>query len=380
LNDLLVPAANPKSNYLAHKDEIDQAVLRVMEAGVYILGDEVAAFEQAFAKYIGARTAVAVGNGTDALHLALRACGIGPGDVVITVSHTAVATVAAIELAGARPLLVDIDPVSFTIDPQRVAEAIIDFKSRASNGRELKAIIPVHLYGQPCDMQSLTHIARAHGLRIIEDCSQSHGAMIDGQKTGTFADVGTFSFYPTKNLGALGDGGAITSNDPELAQKARELREYGWQRRYISDIAGGMNTRLDPLQAAILNVKLQYLDAENCRRRQIAAAYDKAWSPGDLVLPQSREGQTPVYHQYVIRSQKRDRFREFLLSKSVGTAIHYPMAVHQQPAYYSRVMVGPGGLAESERAVREIVSLPIYPQMTDEQTQLVVETIREWRY
>ena len=378
MNDLLVAAANPKSNYLAHKEEIDSAVLKALEGGAYILGDEVARFESAFAEYIGATATIGVGSGTDAIQLALRACGIGAGDVVITVSHTAVATVAAIELVSATPLLVDIEPAGFTIDPQQVEDAIRGFHSYDQGGKQIKAIIPVHLYGQPCDMKSLVEIARRFDLRIIEDCSQSHGAMIGEQRTGAFGDMATFSFYPTKNLAAIGDGGAVVTNNHVLADRARCLRQYGWRQHYVSDLVGGMNTRLDTLQAAILNVKLGHLEDENCRRRQIAARYHNDLAPADVVLPQARAGQRHVYHQYVIRTQKRDILRDYLFSKSIGTLIHYPAAVHQQPAYRSRVMIGDAGLPETEKVCQEILSLPVHPQLSEDQVRLVSEAILQW--
>jgi len=376
----LVPAADPKAGYLSHKEEIDQAILRALEAGTYILGNEVAAFEKEFADYLGVGSAIGVGNGTDALHLALRACNIGRGDIVITVSHTAVATVAAIELAGARPLLVDIDSASLTIDPQRVEDAIRQYQEsrEKSDGGRLKAIVPVHLYGQSCDMASIADIAKRHDLTIIEDCAQSLGAATDGRTTGTWGDIASFSFYPTKNLGALGDGGAVVTNDAALATKARELREYGWRQRYISE-ARGMNTRLDELQAAILRIKLRYLDEENSQRRRIARQYSNALSTADLILPVSRDHETHAYHQYVVRSKLRDDLRAFLKTNSVGTLIHYPVPVHLQPAYHSRVMIGYGGLENTERVCQEILSLPIYPQISEGHIRIVTDLISRWQ-
>ncbi len=375
---LSVPAADPKSSYLAHKDEIDQAVLRVMEGGWYILGKEVAAFEQEFADYLDVRAAVGVGNGTDALHLALRTCDIGHGNIVITVSHTAVATVAAIELAGATPFLVDIDLASFTMDPERLEDAIKALNQRAgkSAGR-LKAIIPVHLYGHPCDMTSIEDIAKRHDLMIIEDCAQSHGAGIDGRKTGTWGDMAAFSFYPTKNLGALGDGGALVTSDTALAGKACALREYGWRERYVSE-SRGMNTRLDELQAAVLRVKLKYLDEENARCQRIAEIYDAELSATGLILPQVSGPATHVYHQYVVRSQRRDDLRSFLRQRSIGTLIHYPLAVHMQPAYQGTIMTAPTGLGNTEQVCREVLSLPMYPQLGDEEVCSITRTISEW--
>src|ERR1700683_1484487 len=272
---------NPKANYLAHETEIRQAIERVLESGWYILGQEVTAFEKEFAAFLGAHHAVGVGSGTDAITIALRACGIGPGDSVITVSHTAVATVAAIELTGACAVLVDIDPETYTMDVQSLDETIHE---SISAGLRVKAIVPVHLYGHPADMPSIMEIASRHGLRIIEDCAQCHGAIINGKMTGTWGDAAAFSFYPTKTLGALGDGGAVVTNDPERAGRAKLLREYGWKNRYVSDCPG-LNSRLDELQAAILRVKLKYLSVENERRRELARLYQDLLSGLKLQLP-----------------------------------------------------------------------------------------------
>ncbi len=380
LTSTFLPPADPKANYLAHKEEIDQAIRRVLDSGWYILGQEGKAFEQEFADYLGVSHGVGVGNGTDALEVALRACGVGVGDAVITVSHTVVATVAAIELVGAMPILVDIDPKTFTLDPNRLEDTIKQHK-----GSRIKAIIPVHLYGHPANMPAIMDIARRHDLYVIEDCAQSHGAAIKGVKTGAWGDLAAFSFYPTKNLGALGDGGAVVTNNTELAQKLRLLREYGWQRRYISEVAG-MNTRLDEIQAAVLRVKLQYLDEENEQRRQLAEVYNSCLANTPLVLPEVGQDVESVYHQYVVKSAERDnpngmlrdRLRDFLKDNSVGTLVHYPVPVHRQPAYQERVAIGSGGLPETEKAVTEILSLPMYPQMTNTQAQQVAELIAGW--
>jgi dTDP-4-amino-4,6-dideoxygalactose transaminase len=370
---LLLPA-NPRANYLAHKEEIDRAIQGVLDSGSYILGEEVRAFEGEFAAFLSIGHAIGAGSGTDALHLALRACGIGPGDVVLTVSHTAVATVAAIELAGATPLLVDIDPASFTVDMDRLRATIDDHRSK---GSALKAVIPVHLYGQPADMPGIVELAKEHNLYVIEDCAQSHGASVMGRMTGTWGDVGAFSFYPTKNLGALGDGGAVVTNDPELASRASRLREYGWGERHVSDLPG-MNTRLDELQAAILRVKLRYLDAENARREEIAELYNRILRETPLKLPQARDGAEHVYHQYVVRSDRRDELKSFLAEHGVGTLILYPQPVHLQPAYKGRVLVGRGGLPRTEQACREVLCLPMHPQLDDTEVVRVAELICRW--
>jgi len=368
--------SDPKANYLAHKREIDEAIRQTLDSGRYILGGQVSEFESEFAGYLGAEHCVGVANGTDALHLALRALGIGAGDVVITVAHTAVATVAAIEMAGALPLLVDIDPATFTISPEWVEDAIKSHRDQT----HIKAIMPVHLYGHPADMRAICDIARRYDLKVVEDCAQAHGATIrsmGGVKVGVFGDAAAFSFYPTKNLGALGDGGAVVTNHAEVAGRVRLLREYGWSERYVSDIAG-FNSRLDELQAAILRVKLKYLDEENARRREIARIYDDRLAPTSLRLPKLPGGIESVYHQYVTRCEERDRLREHLREQGVGALIHYPVPVHLQPAYQNRVQVHRGELLVTERAARQVLSLPMYPQLSDVQVERVCAVIDGW--
>jgi dTDP-4-amino-4,6-dideoxygalactose transaminase len=354
-----LPAAHPQASYLAHQEEIDRAIQQVLQSGWYVLGQEVTAFEQEFARYIGVRDSIGVGSGTDALVLALRAIGVGPGDAVLTVSHTAVATVAAIELAGARPILAEIEPETFTLDPDRLEEAI-----KMQGQDQIKAIIVVHLYGHPADMPAINDIARRYGIKVIEDCAQAHGAALQNLKAGALgSQLAAFSFYPTKNLGALGDGGAVVTDDPELAAQVRLLRQYGWRQRYVSELPG-MNSRLDELQAAILRVKLRYLDQENGRRQEIAHSYNTVLAETPLLLPQVRPGATHVYHQYVVRSRKRDQLQSFLKARGIGAMIHYPVPVHLQPAYRGRVTLA-NRLARTEAICREILSLPMYPQMTD---------------
>ena len=339
----------------------------MLKSGRYILGDEVLAFEREFASYIGVRDAVGVGSGTEALHLALAACGIGRGDEVITVAHTAVATVAAIELAGATPVFVDIEPDFFTLDPLKVEAAITS---------RTKAIVPVHLYGQPADLDAITSIAQLHGLRVIEDCAQAHGATYREKRVGSCGDIACFSFYPTKNLGAIGDGGAVTTNDHELADKVRALREYGWVERNVSTVRG-LNSRLDELQAAILRVKLQFLDADNRQRRRIADLYDQLLAESDFILPQRRANATHVFHLYVVRSEERDDVVERLRAHDVGAMIHYPVPVHLQPAYAGRI-AGAENLRNTERAAKEILSLPIYPELTDAEVNKVVAACEKY--
>jgi len=368
--------SDPKANYLAHKPEIDEAIQQTLDSGWYILGRQVTEFEREFAGYLGAKRCVGVANGTDALHLALRAVGVGAGDAVITVAHTAVASVASIETAGALPLLVDIDPAAFTISPDAVEDAVKNHRDRLN----IKAIMPVHLYGHPADMLAICDIARRYDLKVVEDCAQAHGAVIHrmgGLKAGVFGDAAAFSFYPTKNLGALGDGGAVVTNDHDIAERVRLLREYGWRERYVSDVAG-FNSRLDELQAAILRVKLKYLDEENARRREIARTYDERLATTSLRLPERLNGVESVYHQYVARCEDRDGLREHLREQGVGTLIHYPVPVHLQPAYQYRVPVHQGALPMTERAARQVLSLPMHPQLSDDQVERVCAVINGW--
>jgi dTDP-4-amino-4,6-dideoxygalactose transaminase len=364
----MIPQANPRAQYNSHKSEIDHAIARVLDQGRYILGEETAAFESELAQYIGVRFGVGVGSGTEALHLALRACGVGPGDEVITVSHTAVATVAAIELCGATPVLVDIDPRSFTLDPNRLPAAITP---------RTKAIIPVHIYGQSADLNPILDLARRHHIRVIEDCAQSHGALYHDRRTGAWGHMACFSFYPTKNLGAIGDGGLVATDDPQLAENARLLREYGWRQRYVSEI-GGWNTRLDELQAAILRIKLRALDADNARRRHLAALYDELLTASPVTTPLEMPYGQHVYHLYVVRCAKRDELQVFLKERSIGTLIHYPVPIHLQPAYRGR-LGDVGSLPETERAAREILSLPMFPELTEAEVRQVAEAIQAFR-
>ena len=366
-----IPQTNPKANYLAHKGAIDDAIARVLESGWYILGSEVTAFEREFAAYLGVNQAVGVASGTDALSLALRACGVGPGDFVLTVSHTAVATAAAIGLCGATPVFVDTGPDGYTMDPDRLEDA-----ARGFRGGRLKAVVPVHLFGHPADMEAILGIARGHDLRVVEDCAQSHGATFRGKRTGTLGDIAAFSFYPTKNLGALGDGGMVVTDDPDLAENVRLLREYGWKERYVSAVEG-QNSRLDELQAAVLRVKLPHLDAENESRRRIAAIYQSVLAGVGPVLPKTGSDVAHVFHQYVIRTPRRDTLKTYLREIGIGTLIHYPVPVHRQPAYAGRSL-GEEHLPNTENIAGQILSLPMYPELREEQALIVAEEIREW--
>lgn len=362
-----IPIANPRQQYLKHKEEIDRAVASVLDGGSYILGSATRVFEEAFAGYIGVKHCVGVNSGTDALILALRACGVQTGDEVITVSHTAVATVAAIEAAGGQAVLADIDPQRRCIEPN-VLESLITPKT--------KVILPVHLYGQPADMERILTLARAYGLKVIEDCAQAHGAAINGKKVGSFGDIACFSFYPTKNLGAIGDGGAVVTNSDELAEKVRGLREYGWKERYISHFAG-VNSRLDEVQAAILMVKLRYLDADNMCRMQHASQYIQALAGSGLTLPVKIDGTSHAMHLFVIEHEKRSAMQTYLQEVGIGTAIHYPLAVHQQPAYLERLQ-GCHSLPQTEKLVPRILSLPMYPELTEQQVASVCQRLQEW--
>jgi dTDP-4-amino-4,6-dideoxygalactose transaminase len=370
MSGIIVPQADPGAGYRAHKHEIDAAVSRALDSGWYVLGQEGRSFETEFAAWLGAGTAVGCGNGTDAIALALRGLGIGAGSTVVTVSHTAVATVSAIESTGATPLLIDIEPDHYTMDPAELAEVL----ARPPNGLPpIRAVVPVHLYGQTADVGVIDTLCRRHGVLLIEDCAQAHGARRSGQMAGTFGDAATFSFYPTKNLGALGDGGAVLARDPAVASRIAALRQYGWKRHYISDEAG-MNSRLDELHAAILRVKLAHLDTANARRREIAKKYDAVLGPR---APGRRRGSEHVYHLYVVRVPDRDQVQATLRGRGVGSGIHYPVPVHRQPAYEGRVTLGPSRCVETERAAAEILSLPMYPELSDEQVAVVCAAI-DW--
>jgi dTDP-4-amino-4,6-dideoxygalactose transaminase len=367
-SSITVPQANPGAGYLAQKQAIDAAVARVLASGWYILGREGEAFEAEFAGWLGAARAVGCANGTDALALILRGLGVGPGDAVATVSHTAVATVAAIEMVGARPVLIDIDPATYTMCPR-------DFAASLPKHPDLRAVIPVHLYGQAADLDAVIPMARARGLYVIEDCSQAHGATLGGRNLGTIGDAAAFSLYPTKNLAAFGDGGVIATNALELADRIAALRQYGWRERYISDLRG-VNSRLDELQAAILRVRLATLDAENARRATIAAAYDLALSGTRFTPPARRANASHVFHQYVVRAPERETTQAALRALGVATAIHYPVPVHLQPAYRGKIAMGPAQCRETELAARQVMSLPMFPQLANQQVEAVCAALR----
>lgn len=359
-----IPLVDLRAIYHRLRPEIDAAVGAALESGWYILGAEVSAFESAFAAYLGVESVFGVASGTDALMLALRACGVGAGDEVITTSHTAVATVAAIELCGAVPILVDVEHGSLTMDPAAFAAAV---------SPKTRAVIPVHLYGGPADMDAILPVARQHGLAVVEDCAQAHGALYRGRMVGTMGDAAAFSFYPTKNLGAFGDGGAVATNRPEVADKLRLLRQYGWRERYISEIPG-TNSRLDEVQAAILRIRLRHLDEENEARRRAAAVYDDQLANFPVELPVSQVSDRHVYHLYVIRTEMRDELQVYLKTRGIGTAIHYPVPIHLQPAYL-RLGYNPGSLPETEKAARMILSLPMHPDLPHDAPVIIGEAI-----
>lgn len=334
------------------KAELDIAAQRVMNSGWYILGEELEAFESEFAEYCGARYCVGVGNGLDALHLILRAYGIGPGDDVIVPSHTFIATWLAVTYAGAKPVPVETpDDATYTISPELI-EAAITPKTRA--------IIPVHLYGRPADMAPIKRIAARHGLKVIEDAAQAHGARFQGRRAGSLGDAAAFSFYPAKNLGAFGDGGAITTSDAELAAKLRSLRNYGSSAKYVHDMIG-LNSRLDPLQAAILRVKLRHLDEWNARRLSLAECYRQCLAGTNVLLPAKSDGFESVFHLFVIRTPHRDMLQAGLKEAGIETLIHYPIPPHKQGAYGS---MQDDILSVAERLSREVLSLPMGPHLS----------------
>jgi dTDP-4-amino-4,6-dideoxygalactose transaminase len=335
-----------------------------MKSGWFILGPEVAAFEKEFAAYIGARHALGVGSGTEAIHIALLALGIGTGDEVITVPNTAVATVAAIELTGARAVLCDVYQDSMLMDAAALERAVTP---------RTKAVIPVHLFGQSADLDPILKLGRAKNIFVLEDCAQAHGATYRGKRVGSYGDIAAFSFYPTKNLGAYGDGGAIVTNDAALADRVNLLRQYGWRERYASDIKG-MNSRLDEMQAALLRVKLLHLDAWNAARRERAALYTEllhgVTPPREMAYGQS------VYHLYVTQSQRRDALAAHLKARGIGTAIQYPFAIHQQAAY-TNLGYRDRDLPVASKLAREILSLPLYPELALEDVRAVANAVNQ---
>jgi dTDP-4-amino-4,6-dideoxygalactose transaminase len=360
-----IPFIDLQAQYRSIKAEIDAAVVRVLEEGQFALGPAVSRFEQAFASYCGTREAIGVNSGTSALHLALLAAGVAPGDEVITVPFTFVATVAAIEYAGARPVFVDVEETYYTMDPARLEAAITP---------RTKAIVPVHLYGQPADMDPILEIAARRGLTVIEDACQAHGAEYRGRRCGSLGTLGCFSFYPTKNLGAYGEGGAVVTSSPELAARIRLLRNWGEDARY-AHAARGFNYRMDAIQGAMLDVKLRRLDAWTEARRAHAVAYGRCLQDTAASVPRVREGVRHVYHVFAVRVGQRDAVRARLADAGVQTGVHYPIPLHLQPAYrdlgYAR-----GAFPVAERLAGEVLSLPMFPELTERQIEIVAGIIR----
>ncbi len=357
--------ADPKAGYLAAQTDIDAAIRRVLLSGQYILGPENDAFEKEFSAWLGTAGAVGVANGTDAIELALHAAGIGPGDKVVTVANTVTATVAAIGATGARSVFVDIEPGTMLMDLAALESMLSELRDP-----KIKAIMPVHLYGQAVDMPRLMELAKRHNLLVIEDSAQAHGSTVGGKKAGTFGSLVAFSFYPTKNLGAVGDAGAVAGSDPALLEKVRLLRQYGWRKRYVSDLPG-RNSRLDEIQAAILRVRLTRLDAENRRRDELAQQYLAALKDTPLTLPVVVEGRTHCWHQFVVRTPKRDELKTYLETRGIICGILYPVPVHRQPAYHDAAL----NLPHTEQACAEVLSLPLHPGLTSEDVVRVISEV-----
>jgi dTDP-4-amino-4,6-dideoxygalactose transaminase len=364
----MIPFGDPSASYKAHKSEIDQAIRRVLDSGWYVLGTEVDEFEKEFASFHGKDFhAVGVANGTDAIALCLRGLGLGTGDEVITPSHTAVASVAGIEQAGCTPVFADIDPNTRCISPDSIKERVDD---------NTRAIMPVHIYGQPAEMHRILEIAKAQNLAVMEDCSQAHGAEIDRQKLGTFADISAYSCYPTKNLGGTGDGGVILCRSKEFAEKIKSLRQYGWNEARES-ITSGFNSRLDELQAAILRVKLQHLVDDNAKRRAIALRYNHAFQDLPITLPALSENELHAMHLYVIEYDRRNELMEYLRSHHIGASLHYPLAVHQHAAYKTRIRGG-NNLPITDQFYQRNLTLPMYPELSNDAVEHIISTVQNW--
>lgn len=359
-----IPFLNLESINNTYRDALEAAFRRVLDSGWFIMGRELESFEAEFAAYCGTRHCIGVGNGLEALHLILRAMEIGAGDEVIVPANTYIATWLAVSYAGAVPVPVEPDPTTFNIDPALIEAAITP---------RTRAIMVVHLYGQTADMDSINAIARAHGLKVIEDAAQAHGARCRGRRSGTLADAAGFSFYPGKNLGALGDGGAVITDDNALAERIRVLRNYGSQVKYHNEVKG-YNSRLDELQAAFLREKLKGLDGENEHRRRLAALYSDLLKDSSLVLPVAPEWSEPVWHLYVVRSRQRDALQRFLAAKGIGTMIHYPIPPHLQPAY-SEMGFAAGCFPVSEAIHNEVLSLPMGPHLNEDNVRAVCDAI-----
>ena len=360
----MIAQTDPKAQYLSTKSEIDAAIQEALIAGQYILGPMEKKFEADFAAYCGLSYGIGVANGTDALHLALRAVGVSDGDEVITTSHTATATASAIRMTGATPVFIDTDDY-FSLDIAHAKKAL---------SSKTKAVVAVHLYGQSVDLRGWSAFCDANDLILVEDCAQAHGAIYGEKKVCTFGRVASFSFYPTKNLGAIGDGGAVVTSDPKVADRVKLLAQYGWRERYVSEIEG-YNSRLDELQAAILSVKLKYLDANNQKRNRIANRYYEGLEGLPIDLPKLRAGANHVYHQFVIRCEDRDSLRGFLLERGIHSMVHYPTPIHLQPGYASSCRI-PQPLTRTEADAKQILSLPMYPELSDQSVDEVIHAVK----
>jgi len=361
-----VPFLDLRGPYAELREEIDAAMARVAERGWYLLGEEIEGFEAEWARYVGARHAVGLANGLDALRLGLMALGVGPGDEVIVPSNTYIATWLAVSQVGATPVPVEPDLRTYNLDPERVEAAV---------GPRTRAILPVHLYGQPADLAPIMEIARRHGLRVLEDAAQAHGARYRGTRIGAHGDVVAWSFYPGKNLGAFGDAGGLTTNDPAIADRVRVLRNYGSRVKYVNEVQG-FNSRLDEIHAAVLRVKLGHLDEWNARRSRIAATYLETLAGSGLVLPHVPDWAEPVWHLFVVRTSERDRLQQRLRASGVDTLIHYPIPPHRQAAY-AAMAFAPDAFPIANRIHAEVLSLPIGPHMSDAQVQRVVEELHQ---
>jgi dTDP-4-amino-4,6-dideoxygalactose transaminase len=364
--DIKVPYLDLKAQYQSIKPEIDAAIARVLDSCQFVLGAEVAGFEQEFAKYCGTAECIALNSGTSALHLALLAAGVGPGDEVITVPFTFVASVAAVLYTGARPVLVDIDPRSFTLDPSAVDAAITP---------RTKAILPVHLYGQPADMDPIMEIARRRGLVVIEDAAQAHGAKYKGRPVGSIGDMACFSFYPGKNLGAYGEGGAVTTSNAEYARTVRMLRDWGQDRKY-HHVLRGFNYRMEGFQGAILRVKLRHLERWTESRRAVVHQYNKLLEGSGVETPVEMPWARHVYHVYTLRSDDRDALHDSLQAEGIQTGIHYPVPAHLQPAY-ADLGYGRGAFPHAEAAAKQVLSLPLYPELSEQAVTEVVRAVKK---
>ena len=361
----MIPFVDLHAQYRSIKPEIDAAIAHVLETGQFVLGDEVAAFEREFAAYCGVAHGIALNSGTSALHLAFLAAGVGAGDEVITVPFTFVATVAAIEYAGARPVFVDVTDDALTMDPARLEAAITS---------RTKAIVPVHIYGQPSDMDPIRAIAARHGLCVIEDAAQAHGAQYRGRPAGSLGDLACFSFYPSKNLGAYGEGGLVATDNAEHAARIRTLRDWGQQTKYVHALRG-FNARMEGIQGAILRVKLRHLPRWTDARRHVAHRYDQLLAGSGLALPREMPYARHVYHLYTVRVKERSALQSALRSEGIATGLHYPIPVHLQPAY-ADLGYRAGAFPIAERAAGDVLSLPVFPEMTDEQIETVAAAVR----